>query len=118
MALKIMFVNPNLKYFTVPNLGLAYVMSKAEQRYQVKLLDLTFHAREVRQHIARVTSGYSPDIVAFSVNSFTLDDGLTIARLIRERFRHAKFIWGGIHPTLFPEEMINHPLVDGICIGE
>jgi radical SAM superfamily enzyme YgiQ (UPF0313 family) len=93
-------------------------MSKAEQRYQVKLLDLTFHAREVRQHIARVTSGYSPDIVAFSVNSFTLDDGLTIARLIRERFRHAKFIWGGIHPTLFPEEMINHPLVDGICIGE
>jgi radical SAM superfamily enzyme YgiQ (UPF0313 family) len=27
-------------------------------------------------------------------------------------------IWGGIHPTLLPEQVIENPLVDAVCIGE
>jgi radical SAM superfamily enzyme YgiQ (UPF0313 family) len=43
--------------------------------------------------------------------------GLEIARFVR-KISKAKIIWGGIHPTIMPEQTIRNNLVDIVCVGE
>lgn len=59
----------------------------------------------------------APDLVAFSVYSSTYRWACEIARLIKER-REAKIVFGGIHPTLVPELVINNRFVDFVIEGE
>jgi len=93
-------------------------MSNIQPSHEMVLLDFTFHAHEITSYVERMTAGFTPDIVGISANSFTVRDGFKIAALIKSRYKEAKIFWGGLHPTLFPEEMIGNPLVDGLCLGD
>ena len=116
--MKVLFVNPNLGGVAGLNVGLAYVISSVEKRHGVKLLDLSFRLKNYQQYIQREIEEYKPDIVAFSVTSFTFQKSLEIGNFIKNIYPGISFIFGGVHPTLLPEETIQHPLVDAICIGE
>jgi radical SAM superfamily enzyme YgiQ (UPF0313 family) len=43
---------------------------------------------------------------------------LEVAAWIRQIDPAMKLVWGGIHPSLLPEETIRHPLVDMVVVGE
>jgi radical SAM superfamily enzyme YgiQ (UPF0313 family) len=43
---------------------------------------------------------------------------LEAATYLRQRLPDAIFVWGGIHPSLHPEETARHPLVDTVVVGE
>jgi radical SAM superfamily enzyme YgiQ (UPF0313 family) len=47
-----------------------------------------------------------------------IKNGLEVARFIRGRYPSIPIVWGGIHPSLLPEETARHPLVDIVCRGE
>ncbi len=113
--MKVLFINPN----NVPalNIGLAYVMSAVEEENEIKLLDLGLCGKDFRETV----SGYlnnSADVVAFSTFTHNFGKALEVASFIKQRFPRPKVIFGGIHPTLCPEEVIACPEVDAICIGE
>lgn len=57
-----------------------------------------------------------PDLVGFSISSTDHEWSLPIAKRIKKEL-HLITIFGGPHPTYFPES-INTPFVDIICIGE
>jgi anaerobic magnesium-protoporphyrin IX monomethyl ester cyclase len=59
---------------------------------------------------------YGPEAVAFSVISGSHQGYYAFARLVKERLG-IPTIWGGPHPTFFPE-MIELDWVDAVCIGE
>lgn len=44
--------------------------------------------------------------------------GLQAARLARQANPNVVIVWGGIHPTLLPEQTARHGLVDVVVIGE
>jgi len=113
--MRVIFINPN----SVPalNIGLSYVMSAVEKENEIKLLDLGLCGRGYHE----VVSGYLKervDVVAFSSFTHNFKKALEIAGFIKRRFPHLKIIFGGIHPTLCPEEVISCPEIDAICIGE
>ncbi len=116
--MKIALVNPNLSGVVGQNIGLAYLISAVESKHTVKLLDLTFHARDYRAYLDAALKADRPEIIGFSVNSFNFASGLKIADFIKKQYPQSLFLWGGVHPTLMPEEVIQHPLVDALCIGE
>lgn len=58
-----------------------------------------------------------PDLVAFSVMTPTYSWALEIARRIKEAI-DVPIIFGGIHPTTCPEEVLGNDCVDIICKGE
>lgn len=58
-----------------------------------------------------------PDIVAYTVYTGTHHYYLDVNRRIRAQVPEVMSIFGGPHPTFFPE-MIQAEGVDGICIGE
>jgi len=44
--------------------------------------------------------------------------GLDFARTVRDQEKSIPIVWGGPHPSLCPEETIDHPLVDIVVRGE
>ncbi|MGM0607257.1 MAG: B12-binding domain-containing radical SAM protein [Candidatus Muiribacteriota bacterium] len=58
-----------------------------------------------------------PDIVAFSSNTDTYKDDILLAALIKQK-SDLKIIFGGIHPTVCPETVLESGVVDYVCVGE
>lgn len=70
-----------------------------------------------REDVLLRAAELKPDIAAFSVFTDTLPWALDLARGIKER-TGAKIIFGGIHPSSAPDEVIAEAAVDFICLGE
>ncbi len=100
------------------DVGLAYIASSLEKNHKVKLLDLAFHIKSYSRYLLPNLEDFKPDAIIFSVNSFHFHNALKIAFFIRKHRPYIPLIYVGVHPTLRPEETIQNPLVDGICIGE
>jgi anaerobic magnesium-protoporphyrin IX monomethyl ester cyclase len=58
-----------------------------------------------------------PDVVGYTVYTGTQNYYLDLNRQIKAQLPGVFSIFGGPHPTFFPE-MIEHEEVDGICVGE
>ncbi len=58
-----------------------------------------------------------PDIIGFSVLTSTYQWSLKVAEEIKKA-GNPLIVFGGAHPTLLPEIVINNPQVDVVCKGE
>src|SRR5262245_2598243 len=71
--------------------------------------------RNVEKTIGDI-DGYRPDAVAFSVISGSHKGYYAIAEQMKARLG-VPVIWGGPHPTFFPE-VVETPYADAACVGE
>lgn len=62
----------------------------------------------------------SPDVVMFSTLTATGDFewALEVAKVIKRESKNVLTVFGGLHPTLFPEEALAHEAIDIVCRGE
>ena len=70
--------------------------------------------RELRlfeEHVERL----APDVVGFGFGTPYLQIVTDLTRRVR-RAGQAHVIWGGVHPTISPEDCIEH--ADSVCVGE
>jgi len=74
------------------------------------------NAEHSRDPLAQAES-YSPDILAYSLTTGLQDYYLLLNRRLRRRLPKALSVFGGPHPTFFPE-MIEEEGVDAVCRGE
>lgn len=113
--MKIHFVLPYQKlkgeFYTDP-LGVLYLVSIAKKSGHfcstslANWADLSISLRE-----------HTPDILAFSSTTGAHNTYLFLARKAKSIFPHLFTIFGGPHPTFFPE-FIMEDGVDAICLGE
>ena len=47
-----------------------------------------------------------------------INSGLQAARLVRDVVPSVPLVWGGIHPSILPEQVLAHELADVVVIGE
>ncbi len=69
------------------------------------------------KNFLRELKNAKPDIIAFSVMSGNTEWALNLARKTKKFFPKIPIIFGGPHPTFFPE-IIKEPYIDIICRGE
>jgi len=106
-------INPQL-----PSLGLACVASYAERRgHEVKILDLSVEPMPLEQVPGYVKS-CAPDIVGITANTILLSNALALADCARSARPDAKIVLGGVHPTIFPEEVLKRASVDYVVRHE
>ena len=68
----------------------------------------------VFEDFKEVIEKYKPDIIGVSATSSDVDLGLKLADLVDD----IPIIFGGIHATIAPEDIISHPNVDYVFKGE
>lgn len=58
------------------------------------------------------------DYFGFTATTFVIEDSLKIAKVCKDTCSGSKIIFGGVHPTIFPEEVLNNEFVDYVVRGE
>jgi len=103
--------------FRAPNpqvpLGILHVASALVNRgYNVRVLDM-------RIDDYRTFSLGSPVFVGVSTMSgFQIRFALEFAKKVKEEFPSCPIVWGGVHPSLLPEQTAANPFVDVVVRGE
>lgn len=63
-------------------------------------------------------NNWHPDLVAFSVHSTTFSLALKLASALKQKYANILTLFGGIHVSIEPENVIGQNAVDLICLGE
>ncbi len=100
-------------------LGILYVAAPLVARgYEVSALDQRKDSdwrSTLRAMVQR------PGTICVGISTMTgpqIAHGIDMAKVVREAAPDLKIIWGGVHPSLLPEQTAEHPLVDIACFGE
>lgn len=119
-------------YMGSENLGLEYlssVLKKAGHEvgltfdpalfYDKHYLNIDFLAGifDAKKSIVNKALSKKPDIIGFSVFTHNYQWALAVASLIKKK-ASIPVIFGGIHPTVLPQEVIANDCVDMVCLGE
>ena len=72
----------------------------------------------IEEDLYNAVNDFNPDLICFTATTGTYSFGLRCSNIIKKKFPNIPIIFGGVHPTFCPEEVINEKSVDFICIGE
>lgn len=73
-------------------------------------------SKEASDNLISFLRSINPDIIAFSLTTFYFHTVKNLTVHIKNLLPCALIIWGGIHPTVAPEECLN--FCDIVCLGE
>ena len=113
---RVVLYNPRAVFFTMP-LGLLAVGSHLDRsRYEVVLVDGRREEDPVAAVLAAIggdDDGAAPFVLGISVlTGSPIQDALEVSRAAKERHAELTVVWGGGHPSLFPEGCLEDPSVD------
>jgi anaerobic magnesium-protoporphyrin IX monomethyl ester cyclase len=101
----------------MPPLGLAYIASFLESKgLDAEILDMNIEPGDAAEQVARISS--SPDIIGITSMTSAVMHGYSIAEECRKKFPGAKIIFGGVHATVLPEDVLSRGYVDYVFRGE
>lgn len=115
--------NLGVEYLSSVLKGMGHVVSLAYDPGLFGLSDNVFYIPALerifdrRKKVLSHLETQRPEVVAFSAYTGTYQWCLAIAREVKSRLG-ALTVFGGIHPTLVPEEVIRQPEVDYVVVGE
>lgn len=95
----------NNDYFKKPSLALGVIAGLTPPDWEIQI---------VQGHADAINYNERPDLVAITAVTNTVNRGYEIADEFRKR--GIKVIMGGIHPTVLPQEALQH--CDSVCVGE
>ncbi len=87
-----------------------------KQGYDVELID--FLVEDDPQKILKAALDETVLCVGISAMTPQIANALEIGQFVRDYNKNIPIVWGGIHSTLFPDQTIEHDLVDYIVKGE
>ncbi|MBI5410257.1 MAG: radical SAM protein [Nitrospirae bacterium] len=100
------------------HLGLGFIAASLEQRgHKVSILDLGIEG-ESSKKIRRIIQEAAPEVAGITALTPTYPTALRMAQLIREINPRCITVFGGTHPTILTEEVLNEPFVDIVVRGE
>jgi len=121
MGNKVLLINPpfniaKANYDSSVSVGLLSIATYLDAKgVPVKILDGARQKNFLAELEREAAQG---DYAGLSVMTTQLPGALEISRLIRKINPGRKIIWGGAHPTFFPEQTVKHKLVDIVIVGE
>jgi anaerobic magnesium-protoporphyrin IX monomethyl ester cyclase len=118
---KVLLINPSFNisksnYETSISVGLLSLASYLDNNgIEAKIIDAV-RQENYLEEIEKELSG--TDLVGLSVMTMQVSSALEISSMVRKFNSKTPIVWGGVHPTLFPEETVKHHLVDAAVFNE
>ncbi|MFH1772669.1 MAG: radical SAM protein [Candidatus Omnitrophota bacterium] len=144
---KVLFIYPNTMMATLIPLGLTQLAGVLKEKgIDTRLFDTTFYKTEdksfeerrvellqikpfdlseagihykendIVDDLRQVVNVYKPDLIGVTFVEDTVDLGLKLLKGISDF--NIPVVAGGVHVTLYPDEMLKHEDIDIICVGE
>jgi len=120
--MKVLFVYPDIKKYGLYRgsfySGIAYLSAalKTGLKCEVSLLHATKPLAKI--HFAEKLKSIKPDMVAFSSTTNMFPYVRLWSKWVKESDKDITVLCGGTHCTILPEEVIDVPNIDVVCIGE
>lgn len=103
----------------MPPLGLAWLAAQLEQAgYPVDVLDAHAERYGWDDLPAKLRNYGEVDVIGITSTTSVIGMALEVARMARTIFPEALIVFGGVHPTILPEEVLSEPCVDLVVRGE
>lgn len=103
---------------SLPSLGLAYIAAYLEkQGLEAKILDLRVEEYSIDQVLKKIKL-INPEYIGFTATTPQINTALSIAAQIKKHFTNIKIIFGGPHPNIFPDVILDNNFVDMVVRGE
>jgi radical SAM superfamily enzyme YgiQ (UPF0313 family) len=118
---KVLLINPSFNivkanYDSSVSVGLLSIATYLDSKgVEVKIVDgarQNGYADLIKKEVENC------DYAGLSVMTTQIPSAVRISQLIRGINPKCKIIWGGTHPTFFPKQTVNHPLIDVVVYGE
>ncbi len=114
--MKIVLVYPNLTRLERVTLGLAYVASYLKERgHECEFVDYTWGG-DAEETVKKVRES-GATICGFSVKSGEVGFCVEVSERLKKELG-TTILWGGVHPSIDPENTIALDCVDILCVGE
>jgi len=102
----------------LPPLGIASIATVLKEAgHSINVLDLQvldYSLEDIRHDL----SSFSPDLIAVSAITPTIDKAYLIAQFLKQHFS-AYLLFGGLHPTMYPEKTLQEcAAIDIVVYGE
>jgi anaerobic magnesium-protoporphyrin IX monomethyl ester cyclase len=117
MTRRVVLYNPRAVFWTMPLALLAIGSALDRRRFDVVVVD----GRLERDPLSAVLRVLDEDTVCFGVSVLTgapIRDALEITRAVREARPSLPVVWGGWHPSLFPEQCLQEAPIRAVVIGQ
>lgn len=115
---KILFVQPNVgfKGHTWEALGIGYLIAYAKEN--VPDAEFSFYSGFYDSDDDIVKAGKDVDFACFSCTSPQFAHGVKLARKIKENNPYVRTIFGGVHVSCVPYEIVKNECIDVVVQGE
>jgi radical SAM superfamily enzyme YgiQ (UPF0313 family) len=112
------FYDPYTRSTPTAPWGLLYVAAPViDQGHDVDIVDEPVTPK-YEDHVAEIIQSKKPVCIGISaMTGEQIKFDLRFAKFVRKH-TDAPIVWGGIHPTLLPEQTLEHDLVDIVIAGE
>jgi len=107
---------PKLGYKGAPLHLLAIAAPLDKAGYEVKIVDATADNNYKEKILQNIESSICLGITA--ITGFSIEGGLEISKIVKERYPDIPIVWGGWHPSIFPEQTVENHFVDIVVRGQ
>ena len=115
---RVVLYNPQAVFFTMPLALMALGSALDRTRYDVQIIDGRLESDPVAAVIDAIAAG---DTICLGVSVLTgapIRDALRITRAVKRRRPELPVVWGGWHPSLFPEQTLIGAGIDAAVVGQ
>jgi radical SAM superfamily enzyme YgiQ (UPF0313 family) len=113
---KVVLYNPRCTFYTMPLALTALASSLDATEYDVRIVD-----GRLEPDPAAAVLAHADDALCLGITVLTgapILDALEITRATKTRRPDLPVIWGGWHPSLFPEETLAEAGIDALVVGQ
>ncbi len=113
---KVVLYNPHAVFYTMP-LALVAIGSYLDpERYEVRIIDGRLEADPVAAVLAELDGALCLGMTVLT--GAPIRDALRVTRAAKARRPDLLVVWGGWHPSLFPQETLLEAGIDAVVIGQ
>lgn len=100
-----------------PPLGLLFIAAPlAEHNYKIKIIDEEINPCWIEE-LNREIDDSTICVGISAITGRQISGGLEFSKIVKEK-RRIPVIWGGVHPTILPEQTLKNRLIDIVVKGE
>jgi radical SAM superfamily enzyme YgiQ (UPF0313 family) len=117
MRRTVVLYNPRAVFWTMPLALIAIGSALDRARYAVAIVDGRLEPDPVRALLAHIDE----TTVCLGVSVLTgapIRDALAVSRAVKQAHPDLPIVWGGWHPSLFPEQCLAESSVDAVVVGQ